>query len=295
VAIESSRARIPAFVNAHAGGVAAAREALLGDARFDSRDVPPDQLPDAIRAEMDAGTGRILVCGGDGTIATGAGAASGTPLEIALLPGGTLNHFARDAGLPLDPALALDVAATSPARPTDLGYVNGRVMLNTSAVGAYVDFVRQRDARKRWLGYHLASIVAAVAVWLRPRSVDVELRASDGTRRRYRTPLLFIGVGERVLGGGGLGERRPDGARALHVVVVNERRRPRIAALVFGALVRGLDDFIRTDAIDAHLVTEATVIMRHHRRTIAVDGEVVELDSPLSYELKKDAVNFVRP
>lgn len=289
------RARIPALVNERAGSAASARDALATDDRFETRDVSPDRIAETVRQEAAAGTRRILVSGGDGTIASAVGAAAGTSLEIAVLPGGTLNHFARDYGLPLDSSAALELAATGAARGVDVGIVNGRVVLNTSSVGAYVDFVRHREARKRWLGYRFASLVAAIRVWLRPRWVAVGLGADDGTRRKFNTPLLFVGVGEREFGRGGLGKRKPDGARGLHILVVNERRRQRIAAMAFGALVRGVDEFLRTDTLDAHLVAEATVTLRHAHGVIAVDGELVAMDSPLRFELRREAVRMVLP
>ena len=291
----SGRAPIPALINERAGTAAEAHEALANDRRFDVRDVAPDRIAETVRAEANQGTKRLVVCGGDGTIAGAAGAAAGTSLELAVLPGGTLNHFARDHGLPADPADALELAVTGAARGVDLGVVNGRIMLNTSSVGAYVDFVRHREARKKLLGYRLASLVAAIGVWLHPRWVGVGLAADDGTRRQFNTPLFFVGVGEREFGRGGLGKRRPDGARALHILVVNERRRPRIAGMAFGALVRGVDDFLRTDALDAHLVADATVTLRHARGTVAVDGELVGMASPLQFELRRDAVRMVLP
>lgn len=271
------------------------RDALVEDDRFETRDVSPDRVAETVRAEAAAGTKRILVSGGDGTIASATGAAAGTSLEIAVLAGGTLNHFARDHGLPLDVPAALELAATGEARGVDVGVVNGRLMLNTASVGAYVDFVRHREARERLLGYRIASLVAAIAVWLRPRWVAVGLGADDGARREFHTPLLFVGVGERDFGRGGFGQRKSDGARALHILVVNERRRPRIAAMAFGALVRGVDEFLRTDTLDAHLVAEATVTLRHTRGVIAVDGELVAMDSPLQFELRRDAVRMVLP
>ena len=291
----ADRAPIPALVNERAGSAGGAGEALATDRRFETRPVSPDRIAETVRAEASAGTPRILISGGDGTIASAVGAAVGTPLELAVLPGGTLNHFARDHGLPLDPAAALALAATGRARSVDVGVVNARVMLNTASVGAYVDFVRHRGARQRFLGYRLASLVAAISVWLHPRWVAVGLGADDGTRRDFNTPLLFVGVGEREFGRGGLGGRRSDGARALHILVVNERRRPRIAAMAFGALVRGVDEFLRADALDAHLVAEATVTLRHARGTIAVDGELVAMDSPLRFALRRDAVRMVLP
>ena len=80
---------------------------------------------------------------------------SGDVVEFAVLAAGTLNHFASDYGLPLDPGEALEVAASASSEPIDVGMVNGRVMVNTASVGAYFDFVRHRESRERYLGYFI--------------------------------------------------------------------------------------------------------------------------------------------
>lgn len=291
---------IPAFVNPKSGSAEQALAAIRADARFEAREVDPAQIAALVRAEAERGTPRVVVSGGDGTIAQAIGAAAGTPLEVAVLPGGTLNHFARDFGVPVDDlAAALEMAATGAPQPVDLGYVNDRPVLNTSSVGAYVNFVRTRERLERWVGYHLASVLAAIRVWLSLRGFVVAFRASDGTERRYRTPLLFVGVGERALeraaAEGGMGARLPTGAHALHVFVVCENTPARVAALALGALTRGLGALTRTTALDAHLVEECTVTMRRPWGTVSIDGELVRLRSPLRYRLARGAARVVGP
>ncbi|HEX4761518.1 MAG TPA: acylglycerol kinase family protein, partial [Sphingomicrobium sp.] len=44
----------------------------------------------------------VIAGGGDGTISAVAGALAGTTSKLGILPLGTLNHFARDLGIPLD-------------------------------------------------------------------------------------------------------------------------------------------------------------------------------------------------
>jgi diacylglycerol kinase family enzyme len=285
---------IPAFVNPKSGSAERALAALQADPRFEAHAIDPATLADRVRGEAAKGTPRVLVSGGDGTIAQGAGAAAGTATELAVLPGGTLNHFARDFGLPLDdPAAALDVAATGVARPVDLGYVGDKVVLNTSSIGAYVNFVRTRERLERYMGYHLASAVAAVRVWTLMRGFHVAFQASDGTKRRYKTPLFFVGIGERALDRAGLGSRVPNGASALHVLVVRADTRARLATLAFDALVGGLAEIVKTESLDAYLVDECTVTMRRAWGNVSIDGELVRMRSPLHYRLDRGAVRVV--
>jgi diacylglycerol kinase family enzyme len=258
--------------------------------------VAPARIADAVRTEARRGTPRLLVCGGDGTLSAAMGAAAGTALEIAVFPGGTLNHFARDIGVPTDdPAGALDVAVNGTARPVDLGCVNGHAILNTSSVGVYVEFVRRRERLERHhLGYRLASVAAAAAVWGDPQALAVDLRTADGAHRRVLTPLLFVGIHERLLDRVNLGRRRAGGARALQILLVKEHTRIRIHRLAFRAAARGIDGLVSEDEIECHLTTAATVTMPRPSATVAVDGELLTLTSPLTYEFAPGAVKVVR-
>ena len=284
-----------AILNPRSGSADDARRLLHSDSRFVLREIEPGAIPNAVRAEVDRGTARVLISGGDGTIAAAVGAAAKTPLEIAVLPGGTLNHFARDMGIPAtDPVEALDLAATGTARPTDLGYVNGRAFLNTSAVGAYVDFVQSREAIERHFGYRLSSVIAGARVGFRPQLVSVEVRADGGITRRYDTPLLFVGVGERWVEGRSLGARRPGGASALHVVVTRGRARPKIVAHALDAVVRGRGRDPGDDGIEVNLLTHLEATLKARSVTISVDGELVPMNAPLRYAIEPGAVLVVR-
>lgn len=293
----SASAPIPAFVNPDAGSAERAFAALRADSRFELRELAPARIADAVRDEICHGTRRLLVSGGDGTVCAALGAAAGTALEIAVFPGGTLNHFARDVGLPLDdPAAALDIAASGTARPVDLGLVNGHAILNTSSVGVYVDFVRRREHLEQRVPYRPASVAAAIDVWHDPHALDVELITPDGVHHRLRTPLLFVGIQERVLDRAGLGARRAGGARALHILVVKaevEHARARIHALALKAAARGIEELISADEIECYLTNDAVVALPRQTDTIAIDGELLEVTSPLAYELVRDAARVV--
>jgi diacylglycerol kinase family enzyme len=285
---------IPALLNPDAGSAARARAALGTDRRFRVCDVKPAAIADAVRLEVDRGTRRVLICGGDGTLSAAVGAAAGTALEIGVFPGGTLNHFARDFGIPLDdPAAALDLAATGVPQPVDLGTVNGHVVLNTSSVGVYPEFVRRREDLEQRLNYPLATVAAAADVWRDPQALAVELQTADGAHRHFQTPLLFVGVHERLLDRAGLGMRRSDGVRALHVVVVKQHTRSRIHALAARAVARGVDALTSEDGIESHLTSRATVAMPDQSCVIAIDGELLQLTSPLRYQFVPGAVNVV--
>lgn len=294
--MRQSSAAIPALLNLAAGSAGRARAALNADPRFRVVELQPVHVAELVRTEAARGTPRLLVSGGDGTVSAALGAAVGTALEIAVFPGGTLNHFARDAGIPLDdPAAALAIAVNGTPRPVDLGYVNGHAILNTSSVGLYTEFVRRREHLEHRMNYRLASVAAAAHVWRDRRVVDVDLDTAGGTRRRFRTPLVFVGIHERILGPAGLGMRRPGGARALHILVVKAPTPLRVRRLAFQAPSRGIQGLVPEKAFEAYLTSQATVAMEEEPGSIAIDGELLPATSPLRYELVPEAVKVVQP
>lgn len=287
---------IPAFVNELAGTATEARAALEAVGAFVVRDVAPAALAEMIRAELasEPPPERIAVAGGDGTIGTAATVLVGCPTALAILPGGTLNHFARDHGIPLEEDAAARLAATGRHGTADVAYAGDRLFLNTSSVGAYVTFVRVRERMERYVGYRVASFLAAVRLFFHLRPVHVEVEV-DGERRHYRTPLLFVGVGERELKSPVLGNRIHGGARCLHVIVVRERSAARLVALALEAVHRGIDAVAHSPQLDSFMVDACQVRVRGRQHRVAVDGEIVRMHTPLDYRLRRDALTIVVP
>ncbi|HET7462379.1 MAG TPA: diacylglycerol kinase family protein [Longimicrobium sp.] len=291
---ETGSEPIPAFANPASGRGEQAVEAIQADARFVLRQAGPGELADAIRREHDAGARRVLVSGGDGTVATAAAAACETGIELAVLPGGTLNHFARDHGVPTDLAEALELAATGAAQPVDLGFVNDRPFLNTSSVGAYVGFVRRRDRLERWMGYRLASVLSGLRMMVRLHSFDVQLKV-EGNVCSYRTALVFIGVGERETRFPTFGGRVENGRPGLHVIVVEGKAVARLTALGLAAAARGIDHVSERPHVDSFMADECTIVMPKRLAYLAIDGETLRIPAPFRYRIERGAMRVVLP
>ena len=280
---------IPAFVNPAAGNAAEIDRALRA-AGFDVSSVAPHLITQAVRQAVAEGARRVAVAGGDGTISAAAAAVAKTDVELGVIPAGTLNHFARAHGIPTELKRACEVARTGRVVCTDVAWVNGRLFLNTSSVGVYANFVRVRERLEPTLGYWLASALAVVRTFVHVKPFNLSLEA-QGVERQYKTPLVFIGLGERELRLPTLGKRLEDGRAGLHVMVVRGRTRARMFALSFAAAARGINAVSRTPHFDSFLVTRCTIEQRHSK--VAVDGEIVEMDSPLEYELGRNALKIV--
>jgi len=281
---------IPAFVNPAAGNVDAVDQALNKAGCYDVRPVTPDAVTQAVREAVAEGATRVAAVGGDGTVSAAAAAIAGTDVELVVIPAGTFNHFARDHGIPTELDAACAVGRSSRIECADVAFVNGRLFLNTSSVGVYANFLRVRDRWEPRLGYWSASAIAAGRTLVRVQPFNVHF-GTDHLERTYETPLVFVGLGERELKLPALGGRVAGGRSGLHVMIVRGRGRARLLALAFAAAARGTRALTRTPHVDAYLVSRCRIEQRHS--TVAVDGEIVSIDSPLDYELHARALRLV--
>ena len=150
-------------------------------------------LTQAKRGEIDA----VVVGGGDGSIRTVAGVLAETSVPLGVLPLGTLNHFAKDLGIPLPLKEAAATIAAGTIRIVDLADVNGETFINNSSIGIYPYMVIDRERRRA--RHKLAKWMAMVPAFFRmlrhfPRR---RLRIlAKGFARPYRTPCLFVGNNE---------------------------------------------------------------------------------------------------
>ncbi|MFI9201104.1 bifunctional phosphatase PAP2/diacylglycerol kinase family protein [Streptomyces sp. NPDC053048] len=147
------------------------------------RDRGPDEpLSAALEtaAARAAALGGALGCfGGDGTVNAAAAAAVRHGVPLAVLPGGTYNHFAQDLGIGsvADTARAVEAGE---AVAVDLVRFGGGRFLNTFSIGAYPDLVRVRERWAPRIGAWPAGMVAAVHVLRTARPVRLRI---DGRER----------------------------------------------------------------------------------------------------------------
>lgn len=163
---------------------------------------PEESLGEAIAATADRpGTKALGVWGGDGTVGTAAAAAVERSLPLLVLPGGTLNHFARDAGMgSLKDAVA--AATRGEAALADVGVVTVErglagnpetaqlLMLNTASVGLYPNMVRRREQLQPALGKPLAGVVAMFRTFAAGTATTLEV---DGVR--HKVWIAYVGRG----------------------------------------------------------------------------------------------------
>ncbi|MEU2432129.1 diacylglycerol kinase family protein [Streptomyces sp. NPDC007861] len=264
-----------------------------------------DVLAEAARNAAISG-GALGVCGGDGTVNAGAAAALRFGVPLAVLPGGTFNHFAADLGTDTVADACAAVEAGSAVR-VDVGrirplvHAGGRFpdrhvlgppaaepsyFLNTFSIGVYPELVRIRERWSPRIGGPPATLLALVQVLRTTRP----LRARVNGRRRA-VWLLFAGNGAyRSLGVAPT--RRHDLADGLLDVRIGHggplaRTRLLATALAGGSARTGLYAAARPRRLVISELPEGT--------QMAFDGETRRAPSAFVIDKLDEALTVYRP
>ncbi|WP_328345577.1 bifunctional phosphatase PAP2/diacylglycerol kinase family protein [Streptomyces violaceus] len=292
------RAEVPALLEGEglvlvantAAGTAERARALRDDLpRAEVVECEPQDV--AAELEKAAGRARVLgVCGGDGTVNAAARVALRHRLPLAVLPGGTLNHFAYDLGVEDARELARALRQGDAVR-VDVGRFScgdeHGVFLNTCSVGVYPELVRERERWSHRIGGWPAGVLAARRV-LRADRHPLEAELQGRTRPLW---LLFAGNGTYHRVGLAPGRRLDLADGQLDVRVVHGGRRPAarlLAAALAGPLTRS----------PAHAAVQVGRLRLDHvapGTLLAYDGEVIDVEGRVTLEKLPEALTVYRP
>jgi diacylglycerol kinase family enzyme len=287
--------RIAIIRNPHSGSAietAALEEALRGvDLTAEILDTPQgpvDEWLDRVAAAHDV----VVAAGGDGTVSAVGASVARAGKTLAVIPAGTLNHFARDAGIPIDLDAAVALLRSGLPRAVDIGLVNDQVFLNNVSLGSYPKMVDERSALEgRGRSRPIAAIMATARTWWRLPSLTASLTV-DGRHLTRRSPFLVVGNGSYVLSGFALARRHNLSDHQLSLYVAPRAGRLAALSLPMRALAGTLEDYEQFESFSA---SEIAIALNGRRVLAAIDGEVHELVSPLRFTVKPAALRVLLP
>jgi diacylglycerol kinase family enzyme len=246
-------------------------------------------IGDAVNSKSEA----VVAGGGDGTVSSVARALVGGATPLGILPLGTLNHFAKDLGIPNDLPQAVKTIAAGHIARVDTGRVNDRVFLNNSSIGLYPNIVEAREElRRRGHRKWPALVIATARILRRSREVFVRIEV-DGKSGVRRTPFVFIGNNEYLVEGIHLGERkRLDGGKLFAYLAPRIRTRD-----VPKLFVHSLLGWASKEHAFERLCTAEIWIETADNRLVQVstDGEVAPMAMPLHYRIMPGALQVIVP
>lgn len=237
--------------------------------------------------------GIVVAAGGDGTINTVAGLCCDLGVTMGVIPAGTFNYFARDLGIPSEPAAAARLLLTGKTEQVSVGYVNGRIFLNNASFGLYSKVIRNREDHKARFGrFRLVAVYSAVVSLLSGvRPFMVRMRVGNEMLLR-RTTMVFVSNNALQIAklDAKIAETTPEDGMAVFVL------RPTSRLDMLRLLLRGA---FRQLADDPHLETFCTNAFDTETNKayvdVVVDGEIVRCNAPLSFRVAPRALGVIVP
>jgi diacylglycerol kinase (ATP) len=271
---------------------------LDGEALLTER---PGHATELAEQAANQGATLIVVVGGDGTLnetVNGLARTGRSDIELALVPSGTGDDFARSFRIPGEVDRALEIAAGSTVRTLDVGrarFVDAggeeaeRYFANFAGAGISGAIARRGAETSRRLGARAAYFWATVAVFSRWKSVEMSVQADD-ERREGRLHEVFVANGGYAAGGMWIAPQADASDGLLETVLIGDFTKPEFV-ITFPKIYRG-----------KHVGHPKVEILR--ARSVAVEAAValpVVLDgeqpgtTPASFEIVPDALRLRAP
>ena len=224
----------------------AASFGLDGEALLTER---PGHATELAEQAANDGAALIVVVGGDGTLnetVNGLARTGRSDIELALVPSGTGDDFARSFRIPRDVEGALKIAAGSTVRTLDVGrarFVDAgggeaeRYFANFAGAGISGAIARRGAETSRRLGARVAYFWATVAVFSRWKSVEMSMQADD-ERREGRFHEVFVANGGYAAGGMWIAPQADTSDGLLETVLIGDFTKPEFM-ITFPKIYRG--------------------------------------------------------
>lgn len=252
----------------------------------------PDQNVTDLARRHAAHARTLIAAGGDGTVSAVASAVAGSDTVLGVIPLGTLNHFAKDFGIPTELDGALEVLRGGHVVAVDAAEVNGRVFVNNSGLGLYPAALAMRDEHreKGWRKWP-ALIWGGLKALGRFRLMTIVVQA-DGKEVVRVTPMVFVGNNHYTMHGFQLGSRERGDGGSLCLVIPHRTGRLRLTWFGLRALLGQRFPNSELDHIHAESVS---IDAGHHRVRVSLDGELTKLRTPLEYRILPGALRVAVP
>jgi diacylglycerol kinase family enzyme/membrane-associated phospholipid phosphatase len=247
----------------------------------DDDDIEAVLLEAADRAEV------LAVGGGDGTAACAAGIALKRNVPLAVFPGGTFNHFAKDIGCD-SVAKTVDAIRRGSVSCVDLVCLNEeQLVINTASIGAYPRFVRTRERLEHKIGKPLAGLYAMFHTLRRDQPVRITY-----DNKTLQTSLVFIGNSTYLPSGFAPSRRTKMDDGLIDVRILETGRRLSTLRIVTSLALGRLE---RTPLYHEMRVPEFAFTAVDGPTVLALDGEVGTRCTEASFSVNYRALPVFRP
>ena len=237
--------------------------------------------------------GVIVAAGGDGTLNAVASQMLKQQIPMGILPMGTFNYVARVLHIPLDILEAAEVIATGEQRASHVACINNQIYLNNASLGLYPLFIKKREEYNRKFGrFPLNAYTSGLDVLIRDwKELKLEVEVDD---KKYpvKTPLIFFGNNQLQLEELKLKVSKCAELGEIAGVVIAKGDKLTLFKTLFQTIRGKLEQASDVYSFGAQKVT---VYSRKPKLTVALDGEIVSMSTPLHLHVEKNALNIMVP
>ena len=237
--------------------------------------------------------GVIVAAGGDGTLNAVASQMLKQQIPMGILPMGTFNYVARVLHIPLDILEAAEVIATGEQRASHVACINDQIYLNNASLGLYPLFIKKREEYNRKFGrFPLNAYTSGLDVLIRDwKELKLEVEVDD---KKYpvKTPLIFFGNNQLQLEELKLKVSKCAELGEIAGVVIAKGDKLTLFKTLFQTIRGKLEQASDVYSFGAQKVT---VYSRKPKLTVALDGEIVSMSTPLDLHVEKNALNIMVP
>lgn len=246
---------------------------------------PEDAQKRAAKKNVDV----LVAAGGDGTVNFVANLAVAMDVPMAVLPCGTLNHFAKDMKLPLDMHEAARAILQGKLKTIDYCTVNDRVFVNNSGIGIYPKLVDVRDEAGEKVGKVPATVYGIANTSVRSAAQQLTF-TSKRFKKRFKTPMVFVGNNSYAYSEVGLTNRKTLRGGVLFLYAARTSSALRLLKLavagIFGKHIKGQNYIYEGPE-------SITITSDKKKLKVSFDGEVATLHTPLHYEIHPKGLEVI--
>lgn len=237
--------------------------------------------------------GVIVAAGGDGTLNAVASQMLKQKIPMGILPLGTFNYVARVLHIPLNILEAANVIATGEPRASHLACINDQIYLNNASLGLYPLFIKKREEYNRRFGrFPLNAYTSGLDVLIRDRKeLKLEIEV-DGQKYPVKTPLIFFGNNQLQLKELNLKISKCAEVGEIAGVVIAKGDKATLFKTLFQTIRGKLENASDVYSFGAQKVI---VYSKKPKLTVAVDGEIVSMTTPLTLHVEKNALKIMVP
>ncbi len=224
-------------------------------------------------AAIESNPSRLVVAGGDGSIAGAAAAAGAAGIPLAVVPAGTANDFAARLGLPSELSAACELAVRGTRlRALELGWINQeRPFVNVASAGLPAPAARRAGSWKRLLG-PLAYALGALSAGLTAKPLTCLVDCDGGELLAGEAWQVTVAASGAFGAGAAIEEADPADGN-LEVVAIEAGPRLGLVGLAYRLRSGGVTD--HPHAFHASCTTAEVLVP--DGTTFNVDGELVTI------------------